>query len=131
MKSLITHGTGFLASGVLAFATDALCLAALTRVAGLDPFSARLLAIEAAMVVAYFAHRSWTFRVNEPASLMQFLKFVSVAAASSALNYAIYAAQLLAWPSLDPLIALAIASAVSMLSNYLGFRFGVFRQSEF
>lgn len=122
----LAHGAGFVASGLLAFGTDALCLALLTRGAGLDPFTARAIAIATAMIVAYFAHRTLTFRSKERASLAQFARFVSVAAGSSALNYTVYACALLIWPALDPLIALAIASAVSMVTNYAGFRFGVF-----
>jgi putative flippase GtrA len=126
MRETLRQGTGFLISGTLAFGVDAAVLAALTRYLGLDPFSARLLAIATAMVFAYFAHRRLTFEVKEPPSLHQFGKFVSIAAAAAGLNYAIYALLLLAVTGIEPLVAMAAASLAAMTASYLGLRFGVF-----
>ena len=130
MRDKIRHSLGFLTSGTLAFLTDAAVLAALTRVAGIDPFTARLVAIATAMVVAFFAHRQLTFRVETAPTLGQFVKFVSVAATASIINYAVYAGLLLVIPGLEPLLALAMASVVAMLATYAGLRFGVFHKSS-
>jgi putative flippase GtrA len=128
MRAALAHGAGFLISGALAFSTDAGVLWLLTRNGTLDPYTARLAAIAVAMVVAYFAHRTLTFAVKEPPSLHQFGRFCSVAASANALNYAIYAGILFAWPaSATPLLALLIATAVAMVASYLGLRLGVFR----
>lgn len=129
MLNRLVHGAGFLASGLIAFSVDAGVLWLLTRFAGLDPYSARVIAILVAMVVAYFAHRRWTFAVANAPSASEFLKFASVASTANAINYAIYAGMLLAIPVCTPLQALLVASVVAMAVSYLGFRFGVFKKS--
>jgi putative flippase GtrA len=129
MLKHLRHGAGFIVSGLIAFSTDAAVLWLLTRFAELDPYSARIAAILAAMVAAYFAHRRLTFAVVNPPSASEFLKFASVASTANAINYAIYAGMLLALPGCTPLQALLAASAVAMAVSYLGFRFGVFKKT--
>lgn len=123
------HGAGFIASGAIAFTTDAVILAGLTRVAGLDPFTSRLIAIACAMIAGFFAHRRLTFAVQTPATLTEFSKFLGVAATASTVNYAIYAGILLVRPNTEPVLALLAATAVAMGVTYVGLRFGVFRKS--
>ena len=128
MTDKFQHWAGFVASGALAFGTDAVVLLLLTRFAGVDPFSARVVAISMALVVAYFGHRTLTFKVSEPPTFGQFSKFAGVGATVSLLNYAIYAGLLLAFSTLAPIIALTIASAIAMVASYLGYRYGVFQK---
>lgn len=120
------HWGGFLVSGATAAAVDAAITVALVHVARLDPFSARLVAILIAMVVAWLMHRRLTFAVAAPPSLKEFLRFAAVAWSANALNYAIYAGILLVWPETLPLVALAIATGIAAVFSYVGFRFGVF-----
>lgn len=129
-RNTIKHGAGFLISGLLATATDAGVLVGLTRGLDIDPFSSRLVAIGCAMIVGFFAHRRLTFAVQEPATLHQFARFVSVAATASAINYAIYAAILLQWPETEPLIAMLAPTIAAMMISYLGLRFAVFRKAR-
>lgn len=129
MRDKLRHGAGFIASGLIAFGTDAAVLWVMLHAAGLDPFSGRLIAMSIAMVAAYFAHRRLTFNVPEPPTLKQFAKFASVASTANAINYALYASILLLSPSSTPLTALLIASVVAMMVSYAGFRFGVFRRT--
>lgn len=126
----VRHGAGFLVSGLLATATDAAVLVALTRLAGLDPFTARFIAIACAMVTGFFAHRRLTFGLREAATLKQFGTYVSVAASAAAINYALYAAILLIWPSTEPLLAMLAPTLVAMTISYLGLRFAVFRKAR-
>lgn len=128
MTDKYQQGAGFVASGILAFSTDAAVLFLLTRLLGVDPFSARVVAIALAIIVAYFAHRRLTFKVSEAPTFAQFLKFASVGAGVSVLNYLIYAALLLAFATITPLLALTIASAIAMVASYLGYRYGVFQK---
>lgn len=125
-SSLVRHGPGFVASGLIAFSVDALVLLALTR-SGVDPFSARVVAIAIAMVAAWLSHRRLTFAVAVPPSLTEFARYAVVASGAAAVNYAIYAALLLVWRGLPPLAALFAATATSMCVSYVGMRFGVFR----
>ena len=128
MKQALDQGARFLASGGLAFTTDAAILIALTKGAGLDPYTARALAIGCAMIVGFFAHRRITFVVGTPPTWPEFAKFLSVAISASALNYAIYAGLLYVQPATEPIIALIFATAISMCFSFIGYRFGVFRK---
>lgn len=125
-RSLARHGGGFLVSGLIAFFVDAAMLHLLTRSAGLDPFSARLLAICMAMIAGWLAHRRFTFAVATSPSLAEFLRYAAVAWSVAAINYAIYALILIARTDVPPLAALVGATIVSMCVSYLGMRFGVF-----
>ncbi|MFN3869486.1 MAG: GtrA family protein [Hyphomicrobiaceae bacterium] len=126
-RDLVRHGAGFLVAGLIAFATDAGVLLALTHVVGLDPFSARLLAIGVALVTAWLAHRTLTFAVKVPPSLREFVSYAGVAASAATVNYAVYAGMMIVWRDLPPIAALVGATLVSMCVSYSGMRFGVFR----
>lgn len=128
LRDWLAHGAKFLGSGLLAFTVDGLVLWILTHFAGLDPYSARLIAIMTAMVTAYFAHRRWTFSETSPASVAQFAKFASVASAANATNYLVYVLLLRTVANITPLLAMAAASAIAMVLSYAGFRLGVFRK---
>jgi putative flippase GtrA len=127
-RDLVRHGGGFLVSGLIAFSIDALVLWLLTRWAGLDAFSGRLVAIGLAMVAGWLSHRRLTFNVSVPPSFAEFGRYAAVAWTAAALNYAVYAAILLVRPGVSPLMALVAATVVAMSFSYLGMRFGVFRQ---
>ncbi len=123
----VRRSAGFLVSGALAFATDAIVLKLLTASFGLSPFLARLIAIALAMVVGWLAHRRLTFAIAASPSLAEFLRYAAMAWTVSAINYALFAAILLFESSTEHLVALLIATVVSMGISYLGMRFGVFR----
>ncbi len=126
----LRHWGGFLFSGGSAFLVDAGINLALIHFAGLNPFISRLISIGCAMVWAWQMHRRVTFAVTAPASLGEFARFAVVAGSANALNYAIYAAILLAWPAVPPLAAQVVSTAIAMAASYLGFRFGVFRRED-
>lgn len=127
-RHLVRHGGGFLVSGLIAFSVDAVVLFVLTRWAGFDPFSARVIAIALAMVAGWLSHRRLTFNVAAPPSLGEFGRYAGVAWTAAALNYLVYAAILIVRPAVPPLGAMVAATVVAMGFSYLGMRFGVFRQ---
>jgi putative flippase GtrA len=124
----VRHGLGFLISGATAFAVDALVLKLLTLVFGLHPIAARLAAIALAMVAGWLMHRRLTFAVAAPPSLPEFLRYAGVAWTAAAVNYGLFVLVVLAYPAIEPLVALVISSAVAMVFAYLGMRFAAFRQ---
>jgi putative flippase GtrA len=121
------HWGGFLLTGGSAFLVDAGLTWLLIRL-GLNPFSARAIAIAAAMVFAWLMHRRVTFNVAAPPTAGEFVRFAAVAGSANALNYAIYALILLTRPETLPLVALVVSTAIAACVSYLGFRFGVFRR---
>jgi putative flippase GtrA len=123
---LVRHVGGFVASGAMAFTTDAAILALLTKGLGTDPFLARLVAIAVAIIAGWLSHRRLTFAVSQRPSFGEFLSFAAVAWTSAAINYAVYAAVLLRRPETEPLVAMVVASLVAMIASYAGMRLGVF-----
>ena len=124
----VRHGLAFLASGGTAFIVDALVLKLLTSVLGLHPIVARLAAIALAMVAGWLMHRTFTFRVAARPSLPEFLRYAGVAWTAAAVNYGLFVVIVLAYPGIEPLVALVVSSAVAMVFAYLGLRFAAFRQ---
>ena len=122
------HWGGFILSGGTAFLVDAGLTTALIRFAHLDAFSARLLGIAVALVVAWLMHRRITFNVAAAPSWKEFRRFAAVAWSANALNYSVYALILLYRPATLPFAALVVATAIAMVFSYLGFRLGVFRE---
>lgn len=126
-RSLVRHGAGFVVSGLIAFSVDAFVLWAVTRYAGMDPFSGRVVAVCFAMIAAWLSHRRLTFNVTVPPTLAEFGRYATLAWTTAALNYAIYSGILMIWPQITPLAALVAATAVTMGYSYLGMRLAVFR----
>lgn len=120
------HYGGFLLAGLCALATDTAALALLTRVAGLSPFIARPFGIALAMIVSWLINRTITFSAGTPPTIAEFSRFAGVSITSQLVNYAVFAALLIAMPGLMPELALLAACFVSMFVSYVGFRFGVF-----
>jgi putative flippase GtrA len=123
----VRHGLAFLISGGTAFIVDALVLKLLTSVLGLHPIAARLAAIALAMVAGWLMHRTFTFRVTARPSLPEFLRYAGVAWTAAAVNYGLFVLIVLAYPAIEPLVALVISSVVAMVFAYLGMRFAAFR----
>lgn len=122
------HWGGFLLAGLVALAMDAGVLHLLTAGAGLDPLLARPLAISVAMVVSFLINRTVTFAMPGRPTLSEFGQFAAVSWTAQAINFAVFAAILIATPATHPLAALVAASLISMIVSYLGLRFGVFRK---
>jgi putative flippase GtrA len=127
-NGVLRHYGGFALAGSMALATDAAVLTLLTRLAGLSPFLARPVGIAVAMVVSWMINRTVTFKTEAPPSITEFSRFAGVSITSQLVNYAVFAAILLAFPAFEPLVALLLACLVSMFVSYTGFRFGVFRR---
>ena len=105
---------------------DALVLVALTQLADFNPLVARVFAIATAMVVSWLLNRTITFRVGTPPTPREFMRFAALAWITAALNYAVFAAVLLALPGTYPLVALVISSLSAAIVAYICMRFAVF-----
>jgi putative flippase GtrA len=125
----LRHWAGFIFSGGTAFLVDAGTTFVFVHLVGLDRFVARVIGIGVAMVVAWLMHRRVTFNVSAPRSLGEFVRFSTVALTANALNFAIYSVLLIAFPQLNYLAAIVIATAIATMFSYAGFRFGVFRRA--
>lgn len=123
------HWAGFIASGALAFTVDFAVMEVCVRMFGLPPLLARVIGIGCAMVAAWLSHRRLTFALTTRPSLSELGRYVLAASATALINYAVFAAVLLAWPSADRLIALGAATFLATIFSYLSMRYGVFRRT--
>jgi putative flippase GtrA len=123
----VRHGLAFLVSGGTAFTVDAVVLKLLTLGFGIHPIAARIGAIALAMVAGWLMHRTYTFKVLAPPTLVEFLRYAGVAWSASAVNYGVFVLVVLAQPDIEPLVALVISSFCAMVFSYLGMRFAAFR----
>lgn len=117
----LTGGAGFL--------VDAGMLWLLLRLTALGPLSARLVAIGAAMLLTFWANRTFTFGRSGRRIASEGARYGGVGISAALLNYALYCALLLAFPALSPLLAVAAASAAAMAWSYLGYSRFVFGRS--
>lgn len=106
--------------GGIGFVVDAGLTTTLIH-AGLDPFSARVIAIAFAMLVTWRLNRAITFGASDTSQKSEGVRYFAVALAAAAVNYAAYAGLMLTLPALIPAIAVALATGVSMVVSYLGF----------
>jgi len=123
------HWGGFVAAGVAALIVDLSILNGLLAMS-VPALLARPISIAVAMVVSWWINRTITFAVTAPPSVSEFARFAGVSWVAQAINYAVFAALLLSFPAISASAAVIVASAVSMVAAYAGFRFGVFRGAD-
>ena len=127
---MMKHTAGFLVSGVIALSVDLGVTSILVHGFNLSPFLARPPAIACAICVAWLCHRRLTFSVQTPPTTAEFYRYATVASSAAGVNYAIYAALLLAMPTIATEVALCVASIGSLGVSYVGMRFGVFTRPD-
>ena len=129
MQALLRRLAGFGLVGGIGFVVDAGLLALLTTGAGLDPFSARLIAISLAALTTWRLNRAVTFGASGRSQVHEGMRYGVVAASVAGLNYAIYSAAILL-AGLAPLIALVIASGLATVISYLAYSRLVFARAK-
>jgi putative flippase GtrA len=123
------HLVGFVIAGCLAVAMDIWVGLLLAHGLGLPWPIARIGAIAASMAVAFYGHRTLTFRRTTPATMAEFLRYLGVAWTSALVNYATFIALLWLVPALPPSLGIVASAGVSMIVTYVGLRFAVFSRS--
>jgi len=123
MKKLIR----FAIAGGVGFIVDAGLLALLLHITPLGPFIALLIAIAAAMFTTWMFNRTFTFGRSPHSLAAEGFRYGSVGVTSALVNYGLYAALLLALPALQPLAAMVLATAASMIFSFFGYSRFVFR----
>lgn len=111
-KFAVVGGTGFV--------TDAAVLTALHNGLGLDPYSARVVAIIVATIVTWRLNRAFTFGASRHGQGHEALRYGLVAAFASSVNWLVYAACIY-FLGLLPLVALVIGVAVAMFVSFTGY----------
>jgi putative flippase GtrA len=113
--------------GCIGFLIDAGLLALFHHGAGLDPYSSRLISITASALTTWRLNRSMTFGASNRSQTSEGFRYALVAAATAGFNYLVYAALLLAFPSVPPIAAAVLATLVAMFFSYAGYSRLVFQ----
>jgi putative flippase GtrA len=120
----------FCFAGGVGFAVDLLVTMTFINF-GLGARSARACGIAIALFATYVINRGITFRreagVGPKAVATEGARYVAVALATSALNWAVFASVLAVIPGFPPAIAIMTGSATAMVVSYLGYAKMVFR----
>jgi putative flippase GtrA len=111
----------FLLVGGIGFVVDVAVLMFLLHATPLDPFSARLVSVAAALSATWILNRHITFGPSGRTAIIEGARYGGVGVGTSLVNYAVYSALLLTFPGTEPLIALVLASATAMALSYLGY----------
>ena len=124
----------FAAIGLLGYFVDAAITFICARYVGLSPELARPPGFIVATIVNFALNRSITFRHARSPLAGSFMRYLLVASAGLAVNYAVYSACVFLAPSVGipvtpailPLF-IAAGSGVAMVLTFVGFRFFAFR----
>jgi putative flippase GtrA len=116
----------FLFAGAIGFAVDVAVLWALLRFGILGPFSARVLAIGAAMLCTYLINRTFTFGASHRRVSVEGARYGGVGIASALINYAVYSLCLIVLPAISPFLAVILGSGSATVFSYLGYSRFVF-----
>lgn len=114
--------------GATGFAVDAALLAALIAWFGLDPFTARLIAITAAAITTWQLNRRITWTKSADGAVREGGRYFTVVITAAVFNYVVYSAVLLVVPETPPLVALVIGTGSAMVLSFLGFDRFAFRR---
>jgi putative flippase GtrA len=118
LRFALVGGAGFL--------VDAGILAVLHNLAGLDPFSARLISVAVATLVTWRLNRGLTFGASERSQAHEGVRYATVAALAVGINYLVYCLSLVFFRGLPPLAALVVGTVAAMGFSYAGYSRFVF-----
>jgi putative flippase GtrA len=121
MLGLSNQFVKFAIVGAAGFLVDAGTLAMVLKTTAFDAFSARIIAIAAALCATWLLNRSITFGKSGHSLVGEAARYGGVGIAGSIVNYAIYSAILLAAPQVGALTALFVASGAVMALSYAGY----------
>jgi putative flippase GtrA len=95
---------------------------------GLDPYTARIISIALAIFTTWRLNRSVTFGRSGSGQVTEGARYYGVAITTALVNFAIYSSVLLIWPSVWPVAAAIMATAVTMFMSYFGYSRLVFQR---
>jgi len=116
--------------GAVGFVVDGGVLQALLHV-GWGPVAARAVAVPVAVLATWLLNRSFTFpEAQDGPALPSLVRYAGVSALGASVNFAIYTMLVMLSPAMAarPLVALAVASVIALLVNYLGSKHFAFRR---
>ncbi len=116
----------FAVIGGVGFVVDA-GLLTLFAFVGVDPFLGRLVSLPSAILTTWRLNRTITFGASQTSQVTEAARYSGVALVIAGVNYAIYAAVLTGFPTIEPVLAVLCATAISATLSYIGYAKLVFR----
>lgn len=113
--------------GATGFAIDAIVLSVLINY-GLDPFSARLIALTASALTTWQLNRRITWSKSADGPAREGTRYFAVVLSAAALNYLVYSAVLILLPGTMPILALIVGTGAAMAFSFIGFDRFAFRR---
>ena len=126
MKKLLR----FLIAGGIGFVVDAGVLHLLLWFTPFGPFVGRALSIPSALLATWFLNRNFTFGRSNRSLAAEGFRYGSVGLTSALLNYALFSSLLVSMPTLQPIVALILASAAATAFSFFGYSRFVFRHRQ-
>ena len=117
----------FVLAGLAAFSVDLSALALLTNL-GMEPLTARLVGLAAALVIGWMINRTWTYAEPGRPTLAEFGRHVAGGLMSTGVSFSVFALILIFWPFASPFEALIVGAAAGLLTAFAGYARFVFRQ---
>ena len=116
--------------GIVAFSIDVLAFQAALSLAGLSPYTARVVSFVVATSAAWWLNRTFTFHdadIGRPD--LQWARFFAANLVGGAVNYAVFVVTIAVFPiaQAHPGLALAAGSASGVFFNFTAYRRYVFR----
>ncbi|MEO0983197.1 MAG: GtrA family protein [Pseudomonadota bacterium] len=121
MIALIRKLAKFGAVGVIGAVVDIGLLLGLIAL-GAAPLAGRALSLPAAMFVTWRLNRRFTFGASGRSAAQEGARYAAVAFTAAGVNYAVFAGLMLAWPGLEPALAVVAATLVSMWTSFIGYQ---------
>ena len=125
-KQILRFGT----VGGIGFLVDGGLLTLLHAITDWGALWPRAISFPVALSATWYLNRVWTFADEKSdRKAQEYGRYAMVQIVGNLINLAVYATCLWTWPTIMqpyPIIALAVASAVAMIFNYVGARFWVF-----
>ena len=121
----------FCAVGAVGFAVDAAVLTLVVASGSMDPIGGRLISFACAVMATFELNRRWAFRLIPPLPyITTLIAYLGVQGVGFVCNLAAYVVlyKLLPPPFNQPLLCLALASALALVVNFSGSRLMVFRR---
>jgi putative flippase GtrA len=116
--------------GAFGFVVDGGVLQALL-VLGWGPIAARAVAVCVAVLATWALNRSFTFpEAQGGPALASLVRYAGVSAVGASINFAVYTGLVMSSNAMSaqPLLALAVASVIALIVNYLGSKHFAFRR---
>ncbi len=133
MDTWISGLGGFALVGAIGFLVDAGILTFLISIFGGGVYSSRIISFSIAVTITWTLNKRFTFsQPGTPNFSRKYVYYILIQVSGSLVNLGVYAFMITKYNSIitSPVIALAIGSAVAMLSNYSLSRKFVFKVSN-